>query len=258
MVNLCTGTPRFIQTKPQNNFKLTSADLEKSITAKTKLLILNTPSNPTGCVYSRQELEIIAKICVKNNIYCISDEIYEKLIYDGLKHYSLAGLNEEIKALTITVNGLSKSYAMTGWRIGYLAARQEIVDAISRLQDHSTSNPTSIAQKAAIAALRAPDDFSIKLCAEFGKRRNYLISRLSTMPKIGYCKPEGAFYIFCDIARTGLSSSVFCGRLLEEILIAMIPGDSFGRDDYVRMSFAANVTELTKAMDRLETWLKKI
>ncbi len=258
MVNLCEGTPRFIKTLPENNFKITAKVLEKHINSKTKVIILNSPSNPTGCVYSLDELKEIAKICVAKKIFVISDEIYEKLIYDGLKHVSIACINKDIYELTITVNGLSKSYAMTGWRIGYLAAPADIVDAISNLQDHSTSNPTSISQKAAQAALTAADDFSKKICQEFKERRDFCISRLKGMEKIGYCLPRGAFYIFCDISKTGIDSLTFAERLLEEAYVSLIPGKGFGMDDHVRISFATSSEELEKGMNRLKDWLGKL
>jgi aspartate aminotransferase len=258
MVNLCEGKPCFIKTSPDNNFKITAKDLEKHISPKTKLLILNSPSNPTGCVYSIEELKEIARVCIKKNIFVISDEIYEKIIYDNLNHVSIASLNKEIYALTITVNGLSKSYSMTGWRLGYLGAPLDIVEAISKLQDHSTSNPTSISQKAAVAALNAPDDFTKSMCQEFQKRRNYIATRLSKIKKIGFVLPQGAFYMFCDISKTELDSVTFANRLLEEASVAVIPGDGFGRDDYVRLSFATSMEQIEKAMDRLESWLNNL
>jgi len=258
MVNLCEGKPVFIETLPRNNFKITSADLKKNITAKTKLLLLNSPSNPTGCVYGLDELKEIAKVCVAKNILVISDEIYEKLIYDELKHLSIAALNKDIYNLTITVNGLSKSFSMTGWRIGYLAGPPDIAEAISRLQDHSTSNPASISQKAAQAALNAPDDFAKNMADEFQKRRDYIVERLSGMQGIAFVKPQGAFYIFCDISKTSMEALTFANRLLDEKAVAIIPGESFGRDDYVRVSFATSMEQIKKGMDRIEEWLSKL
>jgi aspartate aminotransferase len=255
MVNLCAGKAVFIKTLPENSFKISPKDLSRYINSKTKVLILNSPSNPSGCVYSKEELEEIAKLCVEKKIFVISDEIYEKLIYDNLKHYSIGSFNQNIYDLTITVNGLSKSHSMTGWRIGYLGGPPDIVGAISKLQDHSTSNPTSISQKAAAAALSSSDDFAQKMCQEFQGRRDYLMQRLSRIKKMGFVKPEGAFYIFSDIAKTKLGSAEFAGRLLEEMLVAVIPGDSFGRDDYVRLSFAPSLEQLTQAMDRIEQWV---
>lgn len=258
MVHLCDGTVRFIKTTQENNFKITPKDLEKHASPKTKLLLLNSPSNPTGCVYSQDELREIARICVAKKIFVVSDEIYEKIIFDGAKHVSIAGLNEDIYRLSITVNGLSKSFSMTGWRIGYLGAPPDIVEAISRLQDHSTSNPNSIAQKAAVAALSAPDDFSIQMCREFQKRRDYCISRLKTIKKISYCLPQGAFYIFCDISKTRIDSLTFAERLLEEASVSLIPGKGFGSDHHVRITFAASLEDLEKGLDRIEEWLGKL
>lgn len=258
MVNLCDGIPRFIKTLPRNNFKITGDDLEKHIKPKTKAIILNSPSNPTGCVYSLDELSRIAEICAEKKIFVISDEIYEKIIYDGLRHISIAGINKDIHKLTITVNGVSKSYSMTGWRIGYLAAAKDIVEAVSKLQDHSTSNPASISQKAAVAALNAPDDFSKQICQEFQKRRDYAGSRLKNIKKIGYSLAQGAFYLFCDISKTGIDSDTFARRLLDEAYVSIIPGKGFGMDDYVRISFATSLGQLEKGLDRIEKWLSKI
>jgi len=258
MVNLCEGTPKFIKTTAENNFKVDPDELRKNITSKTKLLFLNSPANPTGCVYSAQELKEIARICVERNIFVISDEIYEKIIFDNLKPVSIASLGKDIYDLTITVNGLSKSYSMTGWRIGYLGAPKEIAAAIAKVQDHSTSNPNSIAQKAASAALKADGDFSKEICKEFWKRRDYVISRLAKMSRISFIRPQGAFYVFFDISKTKLDAQAVANRLLDEALIAVIPGDGFGRKDYCRLSFATNIPQLEIAMDRLEAWLNKL
>ncbi|MFA5093188.1 MAG: pyridoxal phosphate-dependent aminotransferase [Candidatus Omnitrophota bacterium] len=258
MVNLCQANVRYIKTTAENNFKVTAKDLSKHISSKTKVFILNSPSNPTGSVYDRQELEAIAKICVDKNIFVISDEIYEKITFDGLKHNSIGSFNKDIYDLTITVNGLSKSHSMTGWRIGYLGAPLDIANAISNLQDHSTSNPNSIAQKAAVAALSAPEDFTQKLCLEFSKRRDYLASRLIRIKNLSFTLPQGAFYMFCDISKTGLDSLTFSTRLLDEEYVSLIPGISFGMDDHIRISFATSIEELQKGMDRIEKWMAKL
>lgn len=258
MVNLCEGSVRFIKTTAANNFKISASDLSKQITAKSKILILNSPSNPAGSVYSRQELEAIGQICVSKNIFVISDEIYEKITFDGLEHNSIASLNKDIYDLTITVNGLSKSHSMTGWRIGYLGAPPDVANAISNLQDHSTSNPNSIAQKAAVAALGAPEDFTHKLCLEFSRRRDYLAQRLKTIKNLSFTMPQGAFYMFCDISKTGLDSLTFAKRLLDEEYVSVIPGCSFGMDDHIRISFATSIEELQKGMDRIEKWIIKL
>lgn len=258
MVQLCGAIPKFIKASPENNFKITPEELKRQIHSKTKLLVLNSPANPTGCVYTREELKQIAAICVQQRIFVISDEIYEKIIFDGQRHVSIASFNKDIYDQTITINGLSKSHSMTGWRIGYLGAPADIADAIGRLQDHSTSNPTSIAQKAALAALQMPDDFSRAMCGEFLKRRDYIIGRLQTMKRIGYVKPQGAFYIFCDISGTKLDSLTFSSRFLEEKLVATIPGVAFGNDHFVRMSFATSPVQIEKGMDRLNEFLNAL
>lgn len=258
MVNICEGIPRFINTTAQNNFKITSSDLQRQIGPKTKLFILNSPSNPTGCVYTTEELKKISELCVAKKIFVISDEIYEKIIFDNSKHISIASFNKDIYELTITINGLSKSHSMTGWRIGYLGGPQEIVDAIAKIQDHSTSNPASISQKAAIAALNTADSFSREMSAEFQKRRDYIVSRIKQIKKLGFVLPQGAFYIFCDISQTGLDSVSFANRLLEEVLVAVIPGDSFCRNDYIRISFATSLEQIKKGIDRIEEWLSKL
>jgi len=257
MVKLCEGKARFLKTAPEHHFKITPQDLKRNINEKTKILILNSPSNPTGAVYTPKELEQLAAICVENKVLVVSDEIYEKIIFDNQKHVSIAALGKEIYDLTITVNGLSKAYSMTGWRVGFLGGPPDIVQAISRLQDHSTSNPTSISQKAAVAALKTESDFSIKSCQEFQKRRDYLVSRLKECEKIDYVLPGGSFYIFCGISKTGMDSFTLASRLLDEELVALIPGNSFGRDDYVRISFATGLKQLESGMDRIKRWLEK-
>jgi len=254
MVNLCEGNVRFIKASSSNNFKMTPDELKENITARTKVLILNSPSNPTGCVYSQDELRTIADICVKHAIYVIADEIYEKIIFDGLKHISIASFGKDIYDLTVTVNGMSKSFSMTGWRIGYLGAAQYIADAVSNLQDHSTSNPSSISQKAALAALGLGSGFSGQMRVEFEKKRDYAVERLKNIKNLGYVESKGAFYIFCDISKTGLDSLTFSSRLLDEKNVAIIPGVSFGRDDYVRISFATSMEQLKKGFDRIEEW----
>lgn len=259
MVKLASGKPVFLQTTLLENFKINPQILKKALTKKTKVLIINSPSNPCGVVYNEKELREIAAFCVEHNIYCISDEIYEKIIFDGLKHISIASFSKDIKKLTVTVNGLSKSYSMTGWRLGYLAAEPEIVQAVSRLQDHSTSNPCSISQKAALAAFTLGEDFFSEIKKKFEERRDYIVSRLDKLGGlIGYKKPEGAFYIFCDISRTGMDSFTFANRLLEEEYVAVIPGEPFGCDDYIRISFATSMGKIRKGFDRIESWVKRI
>jgi aspartate aminotransferase len=258
MVNLCDGVVRLIKTQAENNFKITPRDLSSAITPATKLLILNSPSNPCGCVYTAGELKEIARICVEKKVMVLSDEIYEKIIFDSAEHVSIASFGKDIYDLTVTVNGLSKSYSMTGWRIGYLGAPVDIAEAISRIQDHSTSNPNSIAQKGAEAALSGPGNFVSDLCRQFQERRDYCVRRIKGMKKIDCVVPQGAFYIFCDISKTGMKSSEVANRLLDEALVSVIPGDGFGMDEYLRISFANSLEQLTKAMDRLEAWFLKV
>lgn len=258
MVKLAGGRPVYIPMSLEEDFKITPKKLRHYLSLKTKILILNSPSNPCGVVYRRKELEAIADICVENNIYCISDEIYEKIIFDGIEHVSMASLSEEIKKLTVTVNGFSKSYSMTGWRLGYLAAEGAIAQAVSNIQDHSTSNPTSFVQKAALAAFSLDRAFFDDMRRKFQERRDYIVARLDKMNKfLGYKKPEGAFYIFVDIKKTGMDSFAFAKRLLEEKYVALIPGGPFGCDDYVRISFATSMEKIKAGMDRIEEWVNQ-
>ncbi len=258
MARICEGRPIFIKTSRENNFKIKPEDLETHISLKTKAFILNSPSNPTGCVYTENELKEIAKICAARKIFIISDEIYEKIIFDNIRHISIASLGQNAYDSTITINGLSKSYSMTGWRIGYLAGPQDIVDEISKLQDHSTSNPNSIAQKAAEAALRNGGDFIKNMAGEFQKRRDFCVEKLKKIKKLKAVTPDGAFYIFCDISKTKLNSLTFAGRLLDEALVAVIPGNAFGMDNYIRLSFATNIGEIETGINRIQEWIDKL
>jgi len=257
MVNLAEAKSVFINTSAANNFKLTEKDLAAKITKKTKCLILNSPSNPTGSLYDKSELEMIAALAVKNKFFVISDEIYEKLVYDGKKYVSIASLGSDIHGLTITVNGVSKSYSMTGWRIGYAAGPAGIMKAIANVQSHATSNPSSISQKAAIAALTGGNEFIDGMRAEFEKRRDLIVSRIGKMKNMTCIRPEGAFYVFCDISKLGQGSAVIANRLLDEARVAVIPGEPFGADSFIRLSFAASREAITRGMDRIEEWLNK-
>ena len=258
MVKLAGGSCAFIKTK---DFKITGEDLERAITEKTKVFILNSPGNPTGAVYSEKELKILASICVKKNIFIISDEVYEKIVYDK-KHISIASINEKIKALTVVINGVSKTYAMTGWRVGYAAANTEIVKAASRLQDHSTSNACSISQKAALEAITGPQDHIPKMIYEYRKRRDYMIGKLNSISGIKASLPDGAFYVFADIS--GLyggeinGSLKFCEKLLNEAYVAVIPGIAFGDDHSVRFSFATGMANIQRGLERIEKFCGKL
>lgn len=257
MARLAEATPVFINTSREKNFKLTERELKRAITKKTKLLILNSPSNPTGAVYSQDELFLISEIAVDKGIYVMSDEIYEKILFDGARHVSIASFNKKIYDRTITVNGVSKTYSMTGWRIGYLAGPQEIATAVDNLQSHSTSNPTSISQKAALEAINGNQDFIAMMTGEFKKRRDYMVERLSEIKGFSPFNPAGAFYVFCEITKTGLNSVELCTRLLNEAKVAVVPGAGFGWDNYVRFSFATSMENIKKGLDRIGQWAKQ-
>lgn len=255
MVKLAGATPVFVPTSAATGFKLTVEQLKGAVTPKTKILIICSPSNPTGMVYSKDELQAIADVCIQNNIYVISDEIYEKLIYDKKIFTSIASLNDKIFALTVTVNGVSKAYSMTGWRIGYCGAAQEIIDYINKFQDHSTSNPTSISQMAALAALKAPESSVKEMCREFETRRNLMLSCLDEIPEIKYVRPQGAFYVFCDISKLGSAENV-AKRILDEMNVAVIPGEGFGSPGYVRLSFATSQEKIKEGVKRIGEWVR--
>lgn len=259
-VRVTGAKPVIINTTENDGFKITPESLSDHITDKTKLLILNSPSNPTGAVYFREELEEIAKIAVEKGIWVISDEIYDKLVYDGLQQASIASLGDQIKAQTLVVNGVSKAYSMTGWRIGYLAGDKEIVSAISNLQDHSTSNPTSIAQKAALAALNGTQEPVHLMAKEFEKRRNHMVEGLNKLPGVSCIMPTGAFYAFPNIS--GVFGKSFKGQsirnsmelteiLLQEGRVAVLPGSPFGADDYLRLSYATSMENIVAGLDRM-------
>ncbi len=257
MVKAAGGKSVVIPTTAANSFKFTAQDLEKHITPKTKALIINSPSNPTGVMYTKAELQAIADVCVKHKIYVVSDEIYEKLVYDNdVAFVSIASLGKEIFDLTITVNGVSKAYSMTGWRIGYCAGAQEIMDYIKKFQDHSTSNPTSISQAAAVAALKASEESVETMRREFASRRDYMMSILDAEPKIKYVRPQGAFYIFCELSQFGPVAGV-AKRILDEANVAIIPGDGFGAEGYIRLSFATSKERIAEGIKRIKEWMSK-
>lgn len=260
------AVPVFVQTYEEDNFMLRPEAFEAEITGKTKALILNSPSNPTGSAYERKAIQAIAEIAVKRNIFVISDEIYEKLIYDGATHISIASLGGEIKKRTIVVNGLSKSYAMTGWRIGYAVGPKDVVKAMTNIQSQSTSNPNSIAQKAAVAALTGPQDFVSVMRAEFDRRRKVLVNGLNAIEGVSCLNPNGAFYAFPNVAnvygriigkRLINSSLDLATCLLEEANIALVHGEAFGDDKYIRISYATSMDNITKGLERMgETFSK--
>jgi aspartate aminotransferase len=259
IVALAGGKSVFIEAPEAKEFKITPDQLEKAITAKTKLLILNSPSNPTGAVYRRKDLEALVPVLQKHpDVWILSDEIYEKLIFNGEAHVSIAQIHPEIARRTLVVNGHSKAYAMTGWRIGYAACPKEVAEAASNLQSHSTSNPTSFAQAGALAALERGETEAKRMCQIFEKRRNLFIAELKKIPRIKPFTPQGAFYVFVNIQETGLDSMRFTERLLEEARVAVVPGKVFGSDRHVRLSFACSEQDLLESSRRLRDWISKL
>lgn len=258
MVRLAEAEPRFVETDDRDNFKISPVKLKKAITKKTKALIINSPSNPTGSVYDKDELAEIGKMAADKNIFIISDEIYEKIIFDGKPHVSIASISDDIFKNTIVVNGVSKSFSMTGWRIGYMASiNKEIVSAIKNLQSHSTSNPTSISQAAASEAIKVKDNSVETMVKEFERRRNYIVERVNSIKGLSCVKPGGAFYVFCRIDNKGLSSMKLSEALLEDAKVAVVPGKPFGSDQHIRLSFATSMENIQKGMDRIEEWFKE-
>ena len=254
MVKLADAAPVIVPTKEENGFKLTPDEFRDAMTPATRMIILNSPGNPTGSVYSREELHALAEVALEEDILMLSDEIYEKIIYDNTEFVSLASLNKEIYDLTITVNGFSKAYAMTGWRLGYVAAPATIATAIDSIQSHSTSNPTSFAQKGALAGLKGDQSFIGEMVKAFAERRAYMHDRLTKIPGITCVKPMGAFYMLPNISKFGLGSENFCGKLLDEQKVAAVPGIAFGSDAHMRLSYASSMDNITKGLDRIEAF----
>jgi len=256
MVKLAGAVSVVVEVDEANRFKTEVSALEKAVTNKTKALILNSPSNPAGVIYNKAELLAIAAFCLEKNILVISDEIYEKIIYDGKEHFSIASCSEEMKNSTILVNGMSKSYSMTGWRIGYIAANKEIVSLVSSLQSHATSNPCSISQVAAETALTADLDDELKKNSDiFQARRDAILEMFKDEDKISCLVPSGAFYMFCDISKCGMGSLEFAKKLLDEKKVAVIPGGPFGDDRFIRISFATDSDTLEKGINRIKEWI---
>ncbi len=263
MVRLADGVPVSLETYERDMFKMTPQMLEQAITPKTKALIVNSPSNPTGMVYSKDELYAIAQICIRHKIFVVSDEIYEHLIYEG-ETVSIASFGENIKSLTIIVNGLSKTYSMTGWRIGYTASSPEIAKLMSNVQSHATSNPNSIAQYAAVTALDSGLDFVENMKTEYIKRRDYMVDRINSIEGVSCIKPVGAFYVMMNINELfgkkicGVlinSSNDFAEALLNKAKVALVPGEGFFAPGYLRWSYAVSINTIKKGLDRLEKFL---
>ena len=258
MVKLADASPVIVPTEEKNGFKITPDEFRDAMTPATKMIILNSPGNPTGSVYTREELQALAEVALEEDILMLSDEIYEKIMYDGAETVSLASLSSEIYNLTITVNGFSKAYAMTGWRLGYIAAPEHIATAIDSIQSHSTSNPTSFAQKGALAGLKGDQSFIGEMVKAFAERRTYMYDRLTKIPGVTCVKPMGAFYMLPNISALGLSSTAFCTKLLDEQKVAAVPGIAFGSDAHMRLSYASSMENIQKGLDRIEAFAKSL
>ncbi len=265
---LAGGTPVIVDTKQEHGFKMTAAQLDKAITPRTKLVVLNSPSNPTGSAYTKEELKGLADVIVNRDVTVLSDEIYEKLVYDGFQFASIASFNGEIRKRTIVVNGLSKAFSMTGWRIGYVAADKDLVAAMNNIQSQSTSNPVSFCDKAAVEALNGPQEFMKGWVAEFDKRRRYIVDRLNKIPGVSCLLPQGAFYVFPNFSKVYgkktpagkvvNGSSDLAAYLLDEHKVAVVPGVAFGADACQRLSYATSMKNIEKGLDRIETAIKAL
>lgn len=266
-VLLNDGTPVMVPTEEATGFQLTGALLERHVTPRTKAVIVNSPGNPTGAAYDRRTLEGIAEVALRHRLLIISDEIYEKLLYDGLTHVSIASLGPEIQARTVVVNGVSKAYSMTGWRIGYAAGPKDLIAAMTTVQSQSTSNPTSISQKAAVAALNEGDAFIKEMVAEFDQRRRYMVERLNKIPGIRCAMPKGAFYAFPHVGRLIgrrtpdgplASATALAGYLLKEARTALVPGEAFGAPEYLRFSYATGMQNIVTGLDRIDEAIRRL
>ena len=266
MIKLADAVPVIIEGAEENNFKFTAEQLESAITPKTRALVLNTPSNPTGMVYTKDELEKIAEISVKNNIYIIFDEIYEKLVYEG-EHTNIATLGDEIRDLTIIVNGLAKTYAMTGWRIGYVAANKKLAKAMGNIQSHATSNPNSIAQAAAVEALNGDQSIIETMKKTYIERRDYMVDKINSIDGLSCKTPHGAFYVFMNVkdvlnkehyGKMINTANELCQDILDRALVALVPSEGFGVDGYVRLSYATSMDTIKTGLDRIEKYLKGV
>lgn len=259
-VKLADGVPVYVEGKESNSFKITPEQLEAAVTEKTKAVIINSPSNPTGMLYTAEELRQLGEICLKHDIIIVSDEIYEKLVYGDHKHVSIAQLSPELKKQTVIINGVSKSHSMTGWRIGYAVGEEALIKAMSNLASHSTSNPTTTAQYGAIAAYEGTQEPVEEMRQAFESRLNIIYDKLVAIPGISCIKPQGAFYLFPNVKEAALATGYinvdeFAKALLEEALVAVIPGSGFGSDDNIRLSYATSLEQLEKAVDRIGSFV---
>lgn len=258
MVKLAGATPVILETTDRTEFKVTPAQLRAAITPRTRLFILNSPSNPTGSVYTPDEVKALGDLCVEKGVLIMSDEIYEHLTYDGAVVKSVASFSPAHQAHTIIVHGFAKAWSMTGWRLGFLAAPEPIAKAIDAVQSHSTSNPCSFAQKGAVAALTGPQDHLPGWLAEYARRRTRAWELLNAMPGVTCVNSKGAFYLFPNISGTGLRSADFCARLLEQEKVAAVPGIAFGADDYVRLSYATSLANIEKGLERMGRFVQRL
>ncbi|MEC9037710.1 MAG: pyridoxal phosphate-dependent aminotransferase [Verrucomicrobiota bacterium] len=256
MVRAVGAEPVFVETKQENNWKMTAEEFDNAMTGSTKMIIINSPNNPTGAVYTKEELAAIGEVAASEDILILSDEIYEKLIYGESEHVSIGSISEEIQKLTITVNGFSKAYSMTGWRLGYTAATKEIADAIDTIQSHSTSNPTTFAQYGAIAALTGDQSEITDMVEEYNIRRQYVLGRLNSIANVSTIEPDGAFYFLINIEKTGIKSVNFAEKLLSRMQVAAVPGIAFGNDHSIRISYATSLPIIKEGLDRLEEFCK--
>ncbi|MGK7879765.1 MAG: pyridoxal phosphate-dependent aminotransferase [Crocosphaera sp.] len=260
MVKLAGGTPIVVKTTAETDYKITPEQLRQAITPKTKLFVLNSPSNPTGTVYNPAEIKALAEVIVEHDLLVVSDEIYEKIVYDGVEHISIGSLGEEIFKRTIISSGFAKSYSMTGWRIGYLAGPEPLIKAVSTIQSHSTSNVCTFAQYGAIAALESPKSLPClqEMRDAFSERRRVILERIQAIPQLSCPTPMGAFYVFIDISKTGLNSREFCDQLLDKEQVAAIPGAAFEDDHCIRLSYATDLDSIKKGMDRIERFIAQL
>ncbi len=258
MVKLASATPVILPTSDQTEFKVTPAQLRAAITPRTRLFILNSPSNPTGSVYTPAEVKALGDVCLECGVLIMSDEIYEHLTYDGAVVKSVASFSPAHQANTVIVHGFAKAWSMTGWRLGFIAAPEPIAKVIDALQSHSTSNPTSFAQKGAVVALTGPQEHLPRWLAEYSRRRTRAYEMLTALPGITCVNSKGAFYLFPNISRTGLKSADFCARLLEQEKVAAVPGIAFGADDYIRISYATSLANIEKGLTRLDKFVRDL
>ena len=258
MVKMAGGVPVIVETKESNKWKITAGEFEEAMSPRTKMIILNTPGNPTGSVYSKSEIEAVVEVASYEDIVILADEIYEHLVYDEEKHVSVASVNEDAYNLTITVNGFSKSHSMTGWRIGYTAAPIALAEALVKIQSHTSSNATTFAQYGALAALKDPEskEFIDNLRGEYDVRRQFMLARLKTIPNISVVEPKGAFYFFVNCTELGLKSGNLCDKLLTRYKVAAVPGVAFGHDMGVRLSYCTTLDVLNEGVTRFEEFCR--